>query len=39
MYFSWQTTDRQVEVIIMLAQLLDVAVVEPGAELGNIQIH
>ena len=28
-------TDRRVEVIIMLSQLLDVAVVEAGDELGN----
>ena len=31
-------TDGRVEVIIMLSQLLDVAVVEAEAELGNIHI-
>ena len=29
-------TDGQVEVIIILSQLLDVAVVEAGSELGNM---
>ena len=31
-------TDGQVEVIIMLSQLLDVAVVEAGSELGNMDV-
>ena len=36
LYFSGRTADGRVEVIIMLSQLLDVVVVEAGAELGKM---
>ena len=36
-FLDGRTADGRVEMIIMLYQLLDVVVVEAGAELGNVR--